>query len=279
MRSWWMLLRLKRCSRRLWLAALLGLGLGLGASVTAAAAIEVRVGGYAFPPFVDLGAGEQPYGLALDLLSILNRQQQQYRFSFVLTSPNRRFQDFAAGRFDMMLFEDLRWGWANQMMVASRPFLRDGDVFVTRQSPERDQQYFATLTGKQIFAVRGYHYAFAGYVADPDELKARFGVELLDPRSNSLERGLQQVASGQPDLLITTATFLRHYFVHKPTMREQLLLAEKWDSEYQHGALVHRQHAFSAAQFDGLMEQLRANGELQAVLARYGMSDLLITPP
>lgn len=264
---------------RLCLATALWLGLAAGAASATATAIEVRVGGYAFPPFVDLGASEQPYGLTLDLLAILNRQQQQYRFTFVLTSPNRRFQDFAAGRFDMMLFEDLRWGWANQMMVATRPFLRDGDVFVTRQQPDRDQRYFATLTGKQIFAVRGYHYAFAGYIADPDELKTRFGVELLDPRSNSLDRGLQRIAGGQHDLMITTATYLQHYFVQRPTMREQLLLAEKWDSEYQHGALVHRQHAFSAAQFDALLDQLHANGELLAVLARYGMAELLIAPP
>ena len=61
----------------------------------------------------------------------MNRSQDHYQFRFVLTSPNRRFQDFAAGRFDMMLFEDIRWGWANQMMEATQPFLHDADLFVT----------------------------------------------------------------------------------------------------------------------------------------------------
>jgi polar amino acid transport system substrate-binding protein len=241
--------------------------------------IEVKVGGYAFPPFVDVSTGEQVQGLALDLLTVMNRQQDRYRFRFVLTSPNRRFQDFAAGRFDMMLFEDQRWGWANEMMEATQPFLRDGDLFVTRQQGDRDQRYFAELHGKQIYAVRGYHYAFADYIADPDTLKTRFGVELLDPKASSLDRGLNQVAAGRAELMMITVSYLQHYFRQYPAMRAQLLAAEKWDSEYRHGALVRRQHPFRASDFDALMAQLRQSGEWQALTERYGVESLQLAAP
>jgi len=241
-----------------------------------AEAVTVRVGGYLFPPYVDVTANGEAVGLAPDLLAALNRSQSEFRFHFVLTSPNRRFQDFAAGRFDMMLFEDQRWGWANTVMEPTTPFLRDGDVFVSQS--HRDQSYFAELTGKRIFAVRGYHYAFADYSADPELLKQRFGVDLLDPRGPSLDRGLQAVANGQTELMMITESYLLYYFQQRPDLRERLLVAAEPDSVYRHGALVRRQPGFNAGRFDQLLDLLRSNGELDQLTNRYGISHLLLTP-
>ena len=255
--------------------AAVGLALLSGLTQTALAEpVSVRVGGYLFPPYVDVAANGDAQGLAPDLLAALNRSQSDFHFRFVLTSPNRRFQDFAVGRFDMILFEDLRWGWANTMMQASRPFLRDADVFVSQS--HRDQSYFQQLGGKRIYAVRGYHYAFAGYNGDPDQLKQQFGVELLDPRGPSLDRGLQALANGQADLMMVTESYLHYYFQQRPDMRERLLMAERSDSAYQHGALVRRQHALTASHFDQLLDLLRRNGELQQLASHYGINHLVI---
>ncbi|HEX4911541.1 MAG TPA: transporter substrate-binding domain-containing protein [Permianibacter sp.] len=240
-------------------------------------AVSVRVGGYLFPPYVDVAANGEAFGLAPDLLAALNRSQSEFRFQFVLTSPNRRFQDFAAGRFDMMLFEDQRWGWANTVMEPTTPFLRDGDVFVSQS--HRDPSYFAELAGKRIFAVRGYHYAFAGYNADPEQLKQQFDIDLLDPRGPSLDRGLQAVANGQAELMMVTESYLNYYFQQRPDLRDRLLIASERDSEYRHGALVRRLSGFHAGRFDELLELLRSNGELSQLTNRYGISHLLLTPP
>ena len=239
-------------------------------------AVTVKVGGYLFPPYVDVAANGDAFGLAPDLLAALNRSQSEFRFHFVLTSPNRRFQDFAAGRFDMMLFEDQRWGWANTVMEPTTPFLRDGDVFVSQS--HRHPSYFAELTGKRIFAVRGYHYAFANYNADPEHLKQRFGVDLLDPRGPSLDRGLQAVANGQAELMMVTESYLNYYFQQRPDMRDRLLIANELDSTYRHGALVRRQSTFNAARFDQLLDLLRSNGELAQLTGHYGINHLLLTP-
>ena len=243
------------------------------------APIEVRVGGYSFPPYVDFAADGDPHGFALDLLASLNRQQQRYWFRFVATSPNRRYQDFATGRFDMMLFEHLSWGWANEMMEASRPFLRDSDRFVTAVAAGRDQQYFATLDNKHIFATHGFHYRFVGDDPDPAALASRFRLALLDPKASSLDRGLQQIALGQADLMVVTDSYLQHYFRQRPAMSQQLLLAAEADSEYLHGALLRRQRALTAAEFDGLIAGLRQSGELQRLAEQYGVGSLLLPAP
>lgn len=47
-----------------------------------AAPFSVTVGGYVFPPFVDLGANGSPIGLTIDLIEWLNEAQSDYRFSF-----------------------------------------------------------------------------------------------------------------------------------------------------------------------------------------------------
>lgn len=240
--------------------------------------LTVRVGAYPFPPFVDLATSGEVSGLTPDLLAVLNDSQDRYRFELVLTSPNRRFQDFAAGRFDMILFEDPRWGWANTMMDASQPILRDGDVFVTARQADRNQSYFSELRGKRLYAIRGYHYAFAGFDADPESLRQRFRIELLDPRGPSLDRGLQQVAGGQAELMIITASYLAYYFQQRPVMRERLLMAEHFDSDYQLGALVRRQLPLTVDGLDGLLIDLHTRGELVALTRRYGVSEALLTP-
>lgn len=240
--------------------------------------MTIRVGAYPFPPFVDLATSGEVSGLTPDMLAVLNDSQDRYRFELVLTSPNRRFQDFAAGRFDMILFEDPRWGWANTMMDASLPILRDGDVFVTARQADRDQSYFNDLRGKRLYAIRGYHYAFAGFDADPESLQQRFRIELLDPRGPSLDRGLQHVAGGQAELMVITASYLAFYFQQRPVMRERLLMANRFDSEYQLGALVRRQLSLTAAGLDALLNALRERGELETLTRRYGVSEALLTP-
>lgn len=241
--------------------------------------VDIQVGGYVFPPYVDVGVDGQARGLSLDLIAALNQHQQEYRFRFVLTSSNRRYADFAAGRFDLILFEDLRWGWANTVMTSTAPLVQDSDRFVTGRLVGRDQDYFAELCGKQIFAVRGYHYAFANFDADPDALASRFKITLLDPSAASLERGLQQVANGQTELMIVTDSYLQHYLAQRPAMRERLLRAATPDGEYRLGALVRQQPTLDAAGFDALLAGLRANGSLQALAGRYGISQLLEPVP
>lgn len=241
--------------------------------------IAIRVGGYAFPPYVDIGPHGEPHGLSLELLAALNELPSRYRFHFVLTSSKRRFSDFAAGRFDLILFEDPRWGWANTVLEHSRPLLYDSDRFVTAAQPGRDQRYFLNVTSKSLYGVRGYHYAFAGYETDPELLTARFQIMLLDPTSSSLDRGLQQVAAGKPDLMILTDSYLQYYWRQRPAMRQQLLRAEQPDNEYRLGALVRKRQALTAADLDRLIEQLQQSGRWQALVERYGVASLLESPP
>ena len=66
----------------------------------------VKVGGYAFPPFVDMSSG-QPAGITPDLINALNALQDRYRFVFFLTSPKRRYYDFKKGLYDIIFLKIL----------------------------------------------------------------------------------------------------------------------------------------------------------------------------
>ena len=144
---------------------------GLGAS-HAWAAERVNVGVYPFLPFVDPSGG-----LTADLVHAMNAFQKDYQFQLVSTSANRRYRDMADGSFNVMFFENIKWGWDPKSVSATKVFLHgDGEVYVARSEPARGQEYFQTLQDKHLLATTGYHYGFANFEADPAILAQKYKI-------------------------------------------------------------------------------------------------------
>ncbi|WP_255543066.1 hypothetical protein [Azospirillum sp. INR13] len=102
--------------------------LGPSHAAPADAPAVIKVGAYEFPPYVDETGG----GVTRDLLDLFNAAQSERRFEMVRTAPQRRYDDLEQGRFDMIAFECGNWGWQGRPVEASRPFLRDAEVFIAR---------------------------------------------------------------------------------------------------------------------------------------------------
>ena len=223
----------------------------------------VRVGAYLFPPFV-----EHSGGLSADLVQAMNAFQKDYTFQLVNTSSNRRYRDMANGSFNMILFENIKWGWDPSAVQASKVFLKgDGEVLVARSLPGRGQEYFSTLADKQILGVTGYHYGFANFDADPKRLMQRFKISFSPDNAVSLRNLLAE----RGDIAVITRSYLQSYLVKEPQTAQHLLVSEQLDQAYAHTALVRKNSKPSARELDALFERMESAGALKPLWARYGL--------
>ncbi|WP_042695521.1 ABC transporter substrate-binding protein [Azospirillum sp. B506] len=228
-----------------------------------APAATVRVGAYEFPPYVD----ETGRGVTRDLLDLLNAAQEEFRFEMVRTAPQRRYEDLEQGRFDIIAFESLSWGWQDYPVEATRPFLRDAEVFVARAAPGIDQHYFDDLNGKTILGRLGYHYAFAGFDADPKRLEQRYRTRLTVTH----EGNVRSVVAGRADLAIVTRSFLIRFLQREPELARQILVSDRTDQIYEHTILTRRGGAVTAAWLNSLIDRLEADGRLESLWRQSGI--------
>lgn len=245
--------------------------LGMLMALPAWAGQIVKVGGYEFAPFVEMNAAGKPDGLALRLIEAMNAHQDRFTFQFVPTSPNRRYKDFEAGQFDVILFESPDWGWIERKLAIqpSRVFLDGGELYITQAKPGRDQGFFADLGGKRMVGILGYHYGFAGFEADPAVLASRFRMALVNDNAASIEMILKE----RGDVAVVTDAYLKRWLRSRPEARSRLLVSERFDQRYAHRALVRAGGAFTAADMDRLLDAMDKDGTLAGLWRNFGIKD------
>jgi ABC-type amino acid transport substrate-binding protein len=226
-------------------------------------ALEVKIGAAHFPPYTVRPEQGADTGLLPQLAEALNRLQAQYRFVLVPTSIPRRFGDFQQGRTDLAIFENPQWGWQGIAHQAVDMGLEDAEVFVTRAG--RDQHYFDDLDGKRLALFNGYHYAFAGFNADPAFLKQRYRATL----TYSHDSNLSMVERGRADIALVTRSYLSDFLRRNPASAPALLASQRVDQVYHHYALLRPGAPISAEAFAGLLRQLRENGQLLRIFQPY----------
>lgn len=228
----------------------------------------VNVGGYDFPPFVETVDG-RPRGLAPDLIAALNARQGEYEFRFVPVSPRRRYAELAEGRYDLMFFESPEWGWAGNGAAVdfSNVFLRGGEVFITAAKPGRGQDYFASVKGKRMVGILGYHYGFANFNADPDHLAAAFGMKLVNTHRSSID----MVLAERVDLGVVTDAYLWAFMAANPDAGKRLLVSDRYDQIYNHRVLVRRGGPVDVAKVNAWLADMERDGTLERLWKAAGI--------
>lgn len=261
-------------SRRLPLLAAILLAVAMLAPGRAPARAEqvvhvVHVGGYDFPPFVE-NAGTAPRGVTLALIAELNRRQKDYNFQFVPVTARRRYHELAEGRIDIIPFECPEWEWNPVIYPVgfSSVFLHGGEVFIAPMKPGRGQDWFDDLKGKRLVGILGYHYAFAGFDADPDRLVRIWGIKLVtDP-----ETSIRMIAADRADIAVVTESYLNAYLRDHPDLDRQLLVSTRRDQTYNHRIVVRKGGPIDAATIDRLLADMERDGTLERLWRTTGIS-------
>lgn len=252
---------MKRMLGLLWLVLLVFINPGQAASPQ-----PVTVGGYVFPPYVVVGQDGRPEGITPALIAALNEIQNQYQFEFFLTSARRRFQDFEDGKFDMLFFESMEWGWRSigARLDQSPPLLSDDEVWIALAGEGRDQQFLSTLKGRRIAGILGYHYRFADFESDPDVLRKRFDITLVNTNSASIEL----IMKGRVDQAIVTRSYLNDYLERHPEYVSRLLVSDFTDQNYSLRMLVRHGVSPGVGELESLLMQLRDAGTLKQLFRK-----------
>jgi len=253
-------------SRRflLWLALILLSPLSWAAPQ---AEIQVKVGIYPYPPYVEQNEQGEYEGIAISLIQLLNEHQNQYQFVAVPISPKRRYQAFKMGDYGIIFFENSAWGWEDIPVEISRPYQTDGEVYVALAEENRDQQYFADLNNKRMIGILGFHYGFAGFNADENYLRQNFHMIL----SWTNEKNLALLRERHGDIAVMSKAFLHRFFKDNPDAREEFLVSDRYDQRYQHSALIRPGFMPGANEINQLMDELKSNGKLLELFRPYGI--------
>lgn len=231
---------------------------------------EITVGAYHFPPVATVGPDGKPAGLLGDLLNALEQTHGDVTFRVIHTSPKRRFLDFDAGLYDVIIFESRNWGWADKEVSISRPVLADEELYVALRKPGRDLSFFDDIRKHSIVAISGYHYGFAGFETDTSVLQQRFDIEFSDSHS----RNLELIKADRPsvaEVAIVSYSYLQMHLAEHPEDWGKLLISDKPDQRYQLSIIARQDGAASAEKMMQLLAPLIENGQYRRLVEKWGL--------
>ena len=238
-------------------------------NTTFASAVEVRVGGYIFPPFIYYDKNKVK-GITIDLIKLLNKNQTKFNFTFHLTSSKRRYRDFKNGLYDTIFFENKKWGWNNIDISNSKVILKGGEVFITHKTKGITQSYFDSLKGKKVLGILGYHYEFANFKTDRDYLKTKYNVEVRTNHKSNIhtiaKRDLNQVA-------IVTKSLLSLYLKKNPHYKDSILTSDKMDQVYMHQVLFKENSPLTNIEITKIFKSLYSKGVLTELWNNYAIDE------
>lgn len=227
--------------------------------------VDVRIAAYEFPPYYSATTDQHLVG---DISSALNALQSDYNFSVVRIAPNGRYDALSDdGCCDVILFEDKSWGWQDDLgypAQLTRTLYTDHERFVTKKAPNRGQSFFQ-VKGLRFGGIVGFHYAFAQNEKDHRVLEEKYGVYL----THSYEVNLQMLMNGRLDLIMLPDAYVQSALPQ--AQRAQLLFDEQAYGTHHLAAVVNANKAFTAEQFQGLLQQLVQRGDLARIFSKYGL--------
>lgn len=218
----------------------------LSISDTFASPVTVRVGGYNFPPFVE---EEGRAGIVRELLNKVNSSQKKYLFEFVSTSANRRYRDFMAQKFDMIMFEDESWSWKKKGIryLASNVIAKGTEVAIALSDATRDQTYFDVLSGKKIKVVLGFHYRSHDMRTDIDYLNS---IGVMQGKSH--EENLAELLEKKIDVTYMNSFFLNRLFQRDKELKNKLLVKKRIDQSFELKNLIHPNSPITISELERL---------------------------
>ena len=225
----------------------------------------VYVGAYHFPPFFN----EQldSYGISLELIEAMNKFQNKYNFKLFVTSSKRRFSHFDSGLFDLIMFENLAWGWKDKDVAASNVFFKGGAVYIAKADGKKNQNYFDNFKGKRLLGILGYHYGFANFISDEEYLKKKFNAYMTSTHDGNIISIVQERA----DIAVVVKAYLQKYLHDNPGIKGNLLISNKYDAVNYYTVLIRKNIKPDVNEINILLDDLKKNGILDSIWKKNGI--------
>lgn len=225
---------------------------------------KIKVGGYFWPPFVELQSRNYQ-GMTLDLIDAANAIQGDFEFEFVLTTPANRYKDFYHHKFDLIFFEDINAGWNAYPVSASKPLAKGTELFIALNKTGRNQTFFQDLPEKSISAVKGLPYSFTDHSTNDEYLKENFNIRFHDIP----DQVLQDVLDGKSEIGVINSLALERAVLRNPKIKNNLLIGKKIDHDFVLSILARDNGQISIEQVNVMIDRLNKEGILEKLWEQY----------
>ena len=197
----------------------------------------------------------------------MNKFQNKFTFKFLPTSSKGRYISFYKKRFDLIMFEDKKWDWDNNNILASKILLESKEVYITKAGPSKDQSFFYNIQDKSIAVIRGYHYKFANFNSDENYLKKNFKIQISSSHSGNILKALL----GRTDIAVVSLSYLNKFLKDNPDKKDLLLVSEKFDQEYKHRILIRKKINITVEDINNLINKMEKAGIINRIWKKYGI--------
>lgn len=208
-------------------------------SLSSFASTKITIGAYHFPPYFDLNNNGKPEGVVVDIIDYLNERQSKYEFDLYVTTAKRRYVDYKNNYYDIILFENLVWGWDNHNFTKpkqSKQISTGKEVFITHKKnkallDKNDSIEYILKSSKIAFL--GYHYKFSNYETNFETLKMKYNTTLTNDHTSII----RSVAEDRYQFGIITYGVLENFYKIYPELKDKIYITKYVDQEYDHRVL------------------------------------------
>lgn len=239
--------------------------------------IDVYVAAYEFPPFYSKEMSRHVTG---EMITSLNFMQSNYRFILREVPVKARYQALAAdGCCDVMFFETPEWGWAqgasrhNIDLGVTTPIVHGSERFVIHKREGITGAEFSDYRNKRIGGISGYHYSFTGKRTTTELLEREYGMYL----SNSHMTNIRMLINDRLDMIMLTDEFIAS--LKNTEYYNKLAFSPHPDNSYTLSMLVNNDKAIDVHIMSELLQQLNAEGELDALFRSFNLTQFQIQAP
>lgn len=225
--------------------------------------IDVIVGLSVRPPFLDIsnkGAGPE-------ILEALNKVQQQFNFKYKAIPSNRKVQAIKENWVDIVMWDNLSWGWQGKSMQASLPLVKSKDIYIALHGENRDQGFFNDLPNKKLAFVYGYHYRVTDYEIDVDKLSARFDSSIV----RNEEASIKMILTQRVDVAVVSETALNWFLIKYPNYHAKLMTSDIFDNEYSRHFIISKNAMIKISEINHYLSLADKKGLIAPIYQKYGL--------
>lgn len=218
----------------------------------------VKVGAYEFKPY---HVSNDSKDIIRETIRLLNSIQNEFEFKLVPIPAKRRYDSISNGTIDLIFYEDVAWGWKNSKIYFHPLPVVDGEVFFSRNSRNKTDEYFKVLNHKTIAVIMGYHYKFTSF---QDFEKKKFPFQLTSAKD--AEQVIDITLSGRADIGVLANSYLKYSIKANKHFQNTLTLSTVYDHHYKLGIIQGSKSKISKEKMALLAENLRQSALFLAIL-------------
>lgn len=189
----------------------------------------IKVGAYDFKPYY---VAKESKDIVRETVFILNKLQHEFDFKIVPMPAKRRYEFIANNTVDIVIYEDLAWGWKNLNINFYSLPITDGEIFFSKPIKNHDDKYFESLANKTIAVILGYHYKLTSFENFEGKV---FPFKLITAKDS--EQVLDIMLSGRADIGLLAHSYLKYSLKHKKHFKNGILLSRFYDHQYNLGII------------------------------------------